>query len=105
TRDEVLKKPRHDYTRMLIAAVPTLQPRARRAETNAPVVLQTRGLGKTYIDRSWLARRREVPAAKDVTLSVRRGQTLGIVGESGSGKSTVARCIVRLIDPTAGEIR
>jgi peptide/nickel transport system ATP-binding protein len=90
---------------MLIAAVPTLQPRARRAETNAPAVLETRGLGKTYIDRSWLARRREVPAAKDVTLSVRRGQTLGIVGESGSGKSTVARCIVRLIDPTAGEIR
>src|SRR6185436_6499687 len=43
--------------------------------------------------------------AQDVTLSVRKGQTLGIVGESGSGKSTVARCMVRLIDPTAGEIR
>jgi peptide/nickel transport system ATP-binding protein len=36
---------------------------------------------------------------------VRKGQTLGIVGESGSGKSTVARCIVRLIEPSAGEIR
>ena len=105
TRDEVLKKPRHDYTRMLIAAVPTLQPHGRKADAAAPLVLETRKLGKTYIDRSWLARRREVPAAKDVTISVRRGQTLGIVGESGSGKSTVARCIVRLIDPTAGEIR
>jgi len=36
---------------------------------------------------------------------VRKGQTLGIVGESGSGKSTVARCIVRLVEPSAGEIR
>ena len=35
---------------------------------------------------------------------MRRGETLGIVGESGSGKTTVARCIARLIDPTAGEI-
>jgi peptide/nickel transport system ATP-binding protein len=105
TRDEVLKRPRHDYTRMLIAAVPTLQPHGRKPDLAAQVVLETRNLGKTYVDRSWLARRREVPAAKDVSISVRRGQTLGIVGESGSGKSTVARCIVRLIDPSTGEIR
>ncbi|HEV8095382.1 MAG TPA: ABC transporter ATP-binding protein [Burkholderiales bacterium] len=105
TRDEVLKQPRHDYTRMLIAAVPTLQPHGRKVDERSPMVLETRNLGKTYVDRSWLARRREVPAAKGVSLTVRRGQTLGIVGESGSGKSTVARCIVRLIDPSAGEIR
>jgi peptide/nickel transport system ATP-binding protein len=45
-----------------------------------------------------------VHAATNVTLEVRKGQTLGIVGESGSGKSTVARCIVRLIDPSGGAI-
>jgi peptide/nickel transport system ATP-binding protein len=46
-----------------------------------------------------------VHAAQGVSIELRRGQTLGLVGESGSGKSTVARCIIRLIDPTAGEIR
>jgi len=68
-------------------------------------VLETRNLSKTYSDRGWLAPRREVRAALDVNLEVRKGQTLGIVGESGSGKSTVARCIVRLIEPSSGEIR
>jgi peptide/nickel transport system ATP-binding protein len=69
------------------------------------LVLQTKSLSKTYSERSWFGVRREVRAAVDVSLEVRKGQTLGIVGESGSGKSTVARCIVRLIDPSAGEVR
>ena len=104
-RDEVLKHPRHDYTKMLIRAVPTLAPVDRAADPSAPVVLSLKNLCKTYIDRGWLTKRRQVHAATDVTLEIRRGQTLGIVGESGSGKSTVARCVVRLIDPTSGEIR
>jgi peptide/nickel transport system ATP-binding protein len=104
-KDEVLRRPRHDYTRMLIGAVPTLKPHARPADASAPVVLATRGLSMTYRERGWFAPRREVRAAEDVTLEVRKGQTLGIVGESGSGKSTVARCIVRLIDPSGGEVR
>jgi peptide/nickel transport system ATP-binding protein len=103
-KDDVLKRPQHAYTRMLIGAVPTLKPHGRSAEGASEPLLHTVGLCKTYIDRGWFGRRREVHAAQDVSLEVRRGQTLGVVGESGSGKSTVARCIIRLIDPSAGRI-
>jgi len=103
TRD-LLSEPKHDYTRMLIAAVPSLVPKHRSVVT-APVVLATSGMSKTYSQRGWFGRpRHAVAAAADVTLSIRQGETLGIVGESGSGKSTVARCIARLIEPSSGRI-
>jgi peptide/nickel transport system ATP-binding protein len=101
----ILRTPTMEYTRNLLASVPSLLPRPPRPETKEPVVLQANELGKIYRERSFFGKAREVKAADNVTLTLRKGRTLGIVGESGSGKSTVARCIVRLIDPTSGGIR
>jgi peptide/nickel transport system ATP-binding protein len=104
SREEILRRPRADYTRMLIAAVPPLKPPARPPKTG-PIALSTHGLSKTYGSLGLLGSGRVVRAAQSVDIAVRRGETVGIVGESGSGKSTVARCVARLIAPTAGEIR
>ncbi len=103
--NDILRNPQQDYTRNLLSTVPSLIPRKARDATDAPVVLDTYGLTKVYRERSLLGGVREVAAASDVTLELQKGRTLGIVGESGSGKSTVARCIMRLIDPSAGGIR
>src|SRR5215813_8047174 len=105
TLNSILRNPTMEYTRNLLAAVPSLVPRPPRPETKEPVVLQANELGKIYRERSFFGKAREVKAADNVTLTLRKGRTLGIVGESGSGKSTVARCIVRLIDPTSGGVR
>ena len=103
--DSILRTPAMEYTRNLLSAVPSLVPRTARAESAEPIVLETDQLVKIYRERSFFGTVRQVPAAQDVTITLRKGRTLGIVGESGSGKSTVARCIVRLIDPTSGGIR
>ena len=103
---QILSAPRQPYTQMLIRSVPSHEPPDRpAAPPDAPVVLATDGLRKTYGSKGLFGRGRTVDAVQDVKIEIRRGRTLGIVGESGSGKSTVARCIARLIDPTGGQIR
>ncbi len=105
TVEQVLTQPREAYTRMLISSVPSLTPPARAPIDRGEPVLSTKGLEKIYGKLTLFGRGRVIHAAKNVELRVYRGETLGCVGESGSGKSTVARCIVRLVDPTDGEIR
>lgn len=102
--EQLLKRPHHPYTKMLMAAVPSIHPRHREDRSAAPMVLRAEGLTKIYSGGGFFQKSRAVRAADEVTIEVRRGETLGIVGESGSGKSTVARCIARLIDPTGGNI-
>ena len=107
-RATVLQSPHDAYTRALLAAVPDLAPRAPRADVRGTdIAMHVRGLHKTFHSGGILSAgsARLVHAVKDVTFDICRGETLGIVGESGSGKSTLARCVARLVQPDAGEIR
>lgn len=102
--DRLLRHPKTAHTRALLRAVPSKLPRPVRDIGTENAVLETIDLCKTYSSGGVFLTSREVKAVQDVSLKLMKGRTLGIVGESGSGKSTVARCIVRLIDPTSGSI-
>jgi len=69
-------------------------------------LLEVRGLIKHFVRRQGLfAAPSVVKAVDDVSFAIQEGEMFGLVGESGSGKSTTGRCILRLIEPTAGEVR
>jgi peptide/nickel transport system ATP-binding protein len=103
--DDVLLRPQHPYTRALLAAVPKMQPPSRPAPSRRKAV-EVIGLEKTYVsDGGWFRPTRSVQAAKEVSFDIFQGETLGLVGESGSGKSSIARLIMRLVEPDRGTVR
>jgi peptide/nickel transport system ATP-binding protein len=103
---EVFARPKHDYTKALLAAVPSLDPPARTRLPDLGKAVEVIGLDKTYVTSgAWFRAERRVEAAKAVNFTIQKGETLGLVGESGSGKSSVARLVVRLIEPDRGTVR
>jgi len=114
----ILQDPQHEYTRRLVAAVPSLDARHRaqtrpRPATEADDILVVSELTKTYREPHGAPWRRTQPRAQRrpqssavdaVSFRLRRGSTLAVVGESGSGKSTLARMVLGLLEPTSGTV-
>ena len=92
----IFEKPAHTYTRKLIAAEPSGAPEPLKA--NPPEIVSGENVKVWFPIRQGLLRRAQthVKAVNDISLTVRRGETLGIVGESGSGKTTLGRAMIGL---------
>ncbi len=107
---DVLRRPQHAYTRRLIDAVPRLRDAAGDVSKaqDAPL-LEVRNVTKRYRSRGggggWFKRRGTTVALDGVSLTIAKGETVGLVGESGSGKTTLGHCVMRLQDIDDGELR
>ncbi|KAB1084003.1 ABC transporter ATP-binding protein [Neorhizobium galegae] len=99
--EQIFHAPQDPYTRMLIGSVLKLEQKAEirlarpPLDTTAEPILTIRNLSMHFGD---------MKALNDVSIALLPGETLGIVGESGSGKTTMGRSIMRLYDPTGGEM-
>ncbi|MFE3100559.1 dipeptide ABC transporter ATP-binding protein [Nocardia tengchongensis] len=121
---EILREPRHEYTRRLVAAAPSLAARRSATTTERAAyrdlaidvaaaeavgepddIVVADGLTKRYRVRGSVPwKHTEFTAAEDVSFRLRRGTTTALVGESGSGKTTVASMVLGLDTPTAGSV-
>ncbi|MDO6732066.1 ABC transporter ATP-binding protein [Marinovum sp. 2_MG-2023] len=100
---DLFAHPRAPYTRQLLAASPRLGEGSPTPLDGAKPVLQVTNLTTRY-GGGMFSRAGSVAAVRDVTVTLGQGETLGLVGESGCGKSSLARSIMRLVEPSAGEI-
>ena len=131
----IFEAPQDDYTRALLACRPSLEGNPARLmviddhiaaarntgtaangavrqavtkDDSAPVVLEARGLAKSFWINTGLFGKREFKAVQNVNFKLRKGHTLGVVGESGSGKTTMGLALLRLHEakrgPEAGEV-
>ncbi|MFS0866353.1 ABC transporter ATP-binding protein [Microbacterium sp. 179-B 1A2 NHS] len=118
---QILEDPQHAYTKSLVKAAPSVAvarlrpeafaapaaPAAVTTDAAAPAtpvdnILEVESLTKLYPVRG---RKEDFAAVNDVSFAIPRGETVAIVGESGSGKTTTARMMLKIIEPTSGEIR
>lgn len=108
TTAEIFAHPKHPYTIKLLNALPRLDEKkkpkpaslvAGHGEDAAPL-LEVQSLRQHFN----LGKGNTLKAVNDISFHIRQGETLGVVGESGSGKSTTGRAILRLHEPTGGEV-
>ena len=119
----IFEAPQDDYTKALLACRPSLegnparlmviddhiagraaQQQGKAKDADAPVVLEVRSLAKSFWLRQGVFGRREFKAVQGVNFKLKKGHTLGVVGESGSGKTTMGLTLLRLHEPTGGEV-
>ncbi|RRQ29390.1 ABC transporter ATP-binding protein [Rhodococcus sp. Eu-32] len=98
---DVLANPKHEYTKSLLAAAPSLSTEVRQARPSSDPILTVSDVSKTFR----IGRGVSLDAVKSASITVERGRTLSIVGESGSGKSTLARISIGLETPTSGSVQ
>ena len=125
TVHEIFNNPQHEYTKSLLAAVPKLGEMAskkypepmrlvgeKKSKALKPIVgtneplLKVKNLVARYPVKGGVFRRTvaRVHAVEDVSFTIMKGKTLSLVGESGCGKSTVGRSLIRLVEPTSGDV-
>ena len=126
---EILTKPKEIYTKALVSSVPPTNKKIDRfkiiekenktqGETNIKILnrwtkkeiidqdlVKVKNLSKTFDDNFFTeSTKNSVMAVDDVSFNIKEGESFGLVGESGSGKSTIAKMIVNLYSPSAGDI-
>jgi peptide/nickel transport system ATP-binding protein len=128
----IFAAPKDDYTKALLACRPSLEGNparlmviddhiaasqaaargeaaaarreAKPKDAGAPLVLEVKSLAKSFWLKQGLFAKREFKAVQNVNFQLKRGHTLGVVGESGSGKTTMGLTLLRLHEPTSGEV-
>jgi oligopeptide/dipeptide ABC transporter ATP-binding protein len=111
TADAIFYAPRHDYTRMLLDAIPKademplIDSKRAATEVGAPLLtVEDLKVSFPVKDKGLFGKTRELRAVDGVSFTLHQGETLGVVGESGCGKSTLARAVLQLLPKTQGRV-
>lgn len=106
TVTQIMNKPKHAYTKKLLAAMPVLVTNKKPLKLDDDILLNAENIQKMFMIKKggFFSKATPFYAVNNVSFQMKRGESIGIVGESGSGKSTLARCAIGLYQPDGGDI-